>query len=92
MPGFSGMVDYQYFFDKIELVSGRKGYILPEPQMFKWNDHSLEDRKLLVSQPDHSDYNATVAWLPLSRPPFLKPWRGHEQEEWKILMGIFSFK
>lgn len=75
---------YQQFFNNVALATKRTGYVLSEPATFLWNDLSNDVQKTLVSEPENSDYNACIAWLPTeAEPPLLKPWRGHEQANWE---------
>ncbi|MGZ3838012.1 MAG: class I adenylate-forming enzyme family protein [Flavisolibacter sp.] len=75
--------DYQFLFDRMASFTCRQGYILSEPALFHWNDQEGEIEKILVSTPDHRDYNACIAWLPGDRVPYLKRWQGHDQEGWE---------
>ncbi len=75
--------DYDFLFSQLETVTKRKGFVLSEPATFNWNDRSTDSEKELVSEPDHSDYNGCVAWLPADSRPVLKTWRGHEQQGWE---------
>ncbi len=72
--------DYDYLFSELSPLTGRSGYVVSEPASFIWNDRTSEKRKLLVSDPDHKDYNACIAWLQNDHEPYLQPWRGHEQD------------
>src|SRR2546423_5412730 len=55
--------EYTYFFNKVASVTKRQGYILSEPATFRWNDLTADKGKILVSEPDHTDYNGCIAWL-----------------------------
>ncbi len=74
---------YQYFFDLLASATNRQGYIFSEPSLFNWNDQTTEPEKAFVSEPENKDYNACIAWLSSTSKPYLKPWRGHEQNEWE---------
>jgi acyl-coenzyme A synthetase/AMP-(fatty) acid ligase len=72
--------DYDFLFHQLEPLTNRRGFVLSEPASFNWNDRGTDKEKELISEPNHSDYNACVAWLPSDHQPVLKPWRGHEQQ------------
>jgi acyl-coenzyme A synthetase/AMP-(fatty) acid ligase len=76
-------MDYDFLFGHLEETTKRKGYVLSEPASFQWNQNSADTEKILVSEPNHSNYNACIAWLPADHQPVLKPWRGHEQPDWE---------
>jgi acyl-coenzyme A synthetase/AMP-(fatty) acid ligase len=72
--------DYAHVFSQLSRTTGRSGFIVSEPGLFSWNNQSREKIKPLISNPDHKDYNGCVAWLAQDREPYLKPWRGYEQD------------
>jgi acyl-coenzyme A synthetase/AMP-(fatty) acid ligase len=72
--------DYEYFFRSIKETTTRKAYILSEPATFWNNDFGTGESVNLASTPDHRDYNGCIAWLDPDTAPFLKPWRGYEDD------------
>ncbi|HTS44058.1 MAG TPA: AMP-binding protein [Puia sp.] len=72
--------EYDFLFSQLRQQTGRYGFVLSEPATFNWNDRSGEKKKQLVSEPDHSDYNACIAWLPSKSEIYLESWKGHEQD------------
>jgi acyl-coenzyme A synthetase/AMP-(fatty) acid ligase/SAM-dependent methyltransferase len=72
--------DYAHMFQGLEAETGRSGFVLSEPATFRWNDLTVETQKPLLSEPNHTDYNACIAWIDAKSNPCLKPWRGHEKD------------
>ena len=75
--------EYDFLFGQLAKTTHRKGYVLSEPASFNWNQDSADREKLLISEPNHPNYNACIAWLPENDQAVLRPWRGHEQPEWE---------
>jgi acyl-coenzyme A synthetase/AMP-(fatty) acid ligase len=75
--------EYDFLFEQLAKTTHRKGYVLSEPATFNWNQDSADKEKILISEPDHPNYNACIAWIPENDRVVLRPWRGHEQPEWE---------
>ena len=57
-------LEYHAFFSGFNKASGRKGYLLPEPEMFLYNELAAVEDRLIQSDPDSHHYNTSVAILP----------------------------
>lgn len=55
---------YDSFFQKMCINSGRKGYVFPEPEMFKLNELGKPLERPIQTFPDTHHYNAMIAFLP----------------------------
>lgn len=72
-------LDYEAFFQKLAKSTPRKGFVLPEPEMFRINELSKAKSVPLVSNPNSHHYNALIAIIPES-------WSNKET------LGSFGFK
>ena len=84
--------DYDAFFQAAAASSGRSGYLLPEPEMFLFNELSTEQERPIVSDPTSTHYNTSIAILPTNweREEKLRPFRFDDlpqPEEARILIN-----
>jgi len=61
-------LDYQAFFDKLLVTQGRKGFVIPETELFEMNELMEDAVHEIESDPDTKHYNALIAILPCSWP------------------------
>lgn len=76
---------YDSFFQQMCKGSGRKGYVFPEPEMFKLNELGEPVSRPIVSQPNTEHYNAMIALLPETweEEEQLTPFRFDDHANWQ---------